>query len=81
VAQDDPAISRALLHVHAANSEALEWYQARGFEVAEVVRGYYSKLQPPDAVVLRKQLQPAPAAGSGDGGGDGGGARQRSAVP
>lgn len=31
--EDDDNIRQALLHVHTANEEALDWYQHRGFKV------------------------------------------------
>ncbi|KAF8072627.1 Naa50 [Scenedesmus sp. PABB004] len=94
---DDGAIREAVLHVHAANEEAREFYERRGFavrralprpagrpaapgrarravaacaarltpcwrwrrQVREVIRGYYKRLEPPDAVLLARQLHPA----------------------
>jgi len=41
-------------HVWEANEEALEWYRKRGFVVGEnVVHGYYRKLRPNGAKVVR----------------------------
>ncbi|KAF8449936.1 hypothetical protein BGX38DRAFT_517758 [Terfezia claveryi] len=41
-------------HVWEANDEALEWYRRRGFVVGEdVVHGYYRKLRPNGAKVVR----------------------------
>ena len=51
------------------NEEAIKFYSRFGFKVAETIQGYYKRLDPPDAVLLRKQLQ-----GGSGGGGDGGGA-------
>lgn len=44
------------------NEEAIRFYGRYGFEVAETIAGYYKRLDPPDAVLLRKRLQPAAAA-------------------
>lgn len=42
-------------HVWEANEEALEWYIKRGFEVGEeVVEGYYRKLRPSGARIVRR---------------------------
>lgn len=44
-------------HVWEANEEALEWYMKRGFEVGgEVVVGYYRKLRPSGARVVRRRV-------------------------
>ena len=44
-------------HVWEANTDALEWYEKRGFEVEKgVVEGYYRKLRPAGARVVRRRL-------------------------
>lgn len=44
-------------HVWEANEEALEWYAKRGFEVEEeLVEGYYRKLRPSGARVVRRRI-------------------------
>ncbi|KAJ5092609.1 GNAT family acetyltransferase [Penicillium alfredii] len=44
-------------HVHEANEEALQWYASRGFCVEEgVVEGYYRKLKPSGAKVVRMDV-------------------------
>ncbi len=44
-------------HVWEANEEALEWYGKRGFVVeSEVVEGYYRKLRPSGAKVVRRRV-------------------------
>lgn len=43
-------------HVWEANEEALEWYVRRGFEVQGVVEGYYTKLRPGGARVVRRRV-------------------------
>ncbi|CAD6592611.1 MAG: hypothetical protein ASARMPRED_006470 [Alectoria sarmentosa] len=44
-------------HVWEANEEALEWYMKRGFEVeGEMVEGYYRKLRPSGARILRRRV-------------------------
>ena len=50
-------IARVYLEVRTSNTSAQAFYQALGFELAGVRRGYYS--QPPeDATVLAKNLAP-----------------------
>ena len=40
-----------------ANEEALEWYVKRGFEVGtDVVEGYYRKLRPSGARVVKRKV-------------------------
>lgn len=49
------SLQGAFLLVHTANSEALRFYQTRfGFQPGEIVPNYYKRVQPPDAIVLRK---------------------------
>lgn len=47
-------------HVWTENTEGLEWYTARGFTRQEpVVQGYYRRLQPGNAWVMRRSLVPS----------------------
>ena len=39
-----------------ANEEALGWYVRRGFEVGEKVEGYYRKLRPGGARVVKRRV-------------------------
>ena len=50
-------VDRIELHVHAANSDALAFYEAAGFARLGVVERYYPRLEPPDAVHLRLALR------------------------
>lgn len=43
-------------HVWEANEEALEWYRRRGFVVGERVEGYYRRLKPQGARVVRRRV-------------------------
>lgn len=43
-------------HVWETNDAGLEWYRGRGFEVGDVVRGYYRKLRPDGARVVRRDV-------------------------
>lgn len=48
-------IHEVFLHVHAADTHAIEWYKKKGFEQIDVVKNYYQQqeLDHPDAVVLK----------------------------
>lgn len=51
-------ISSVTAHVHEANEDALKWYVARGFKVQEgIVEGYYRRLKPSGAKIVRLELQ------------------------
>lgn len=53
-------------HVWEASEEALKWYMKRGFVVEEeIIRGYYRRLKPGGARVVRMMLL-----GEGDGVGE-----------
>ncbi|KAJ5542623.1 hypothetical protein N7535_005046 [Penicillium sp. DV-2018c] len=43
-------------HVHEANEEGLQWYMARGFRVHGNVAGYYRRLKPSGAIIVRLDL-------------------------
>ncbi|KFZ04269.1 hypothetical protein V501_09206, partial [Pseudogymnoascus sp. VKM F-4519 (FW-2642)] len=52
-----PPVTSLYAHVWTENVEGLEWYKARGFEVeGGVVGGYYRRLSPDTAWVLRRRL-------------------------
>jgi ribosomal protein S18 acetylase RimI-like enzyme len=43
-------------HVWEANEEAMEWYKKRGFETLGKEEGYYRKLKPSGAVLVRRWI-------------------------
>ncbi|KAI1505929.1 hypothetical protein F5X99DRAFT_427806 [Biscogniauxia marginata] len=43
-------------HVWTENADGLRWYLARGFAQADEVKGYYFKLQPDSAWVVRRDI-------------------------
>lgn len=57
-ASQDDNIKEAYLHVHTSNEEAIRFYTQFDFEVGDTISGYYKRLDPPDAVVLRRVLVP-----------------------
>ncbi|KFY94088.1 hypothetical protein V500_03412 [Pseudogymnoascus sp. VKM F-4518 (FW-2643)] len=62
-------ITSLYAHVWTENVEGLEWYKARGFEVeGGVVGGYYRRLSPDTAWVLRRRLGPSDYIKYGSGG-------------
>lgn len=54
VAKEKYRVGAIGAHVWAANTEGLEWYRKRGFEEVKREEGYYSRLKPSAAVVVRK---------------------------
>ncbi|RMZ14354.1 hypothetical protein D0862_02047 [Hortaea werneckii] len=50
----DYRVSAVGAHVWEANAEGLEWYARRGFAVVGREEGYYRRLEPKGAVVVRK---------------------------
>ncbi|KAL9103927.1 MAG: hypothetical protein Q9163_001075 [Psora crenata] len=56
-AHPDKSITSVYAHVWEANEDALAWYLNRGFSVeGRVVEGYYRRLRPAGARVLRKAI-------------------------
>lgn len=53
----DEVIKHAELHVHTINAGAIRFYKQHGFSSVKILRGYYSKLTPGDAVLLRKDIE------------------------
>ena len=60
-AEQDGNITEAYLHVQSNNSDAMQFYAKRKFDIGETVSNYYRRLSPPDAVVLRRALVPSPS--------------------
>lgn len=55
--QEHPGLISVYAHVWEANEEGLEWYRRRGFVVEEeVVEGYYRRLRPGGARVVRRSV-------------------------
>lgn len=47
-------IHEVYVHAWTENEEAIEWYEKRGFvKHTELIKGYYRKLLPPDAYLLK----------------------------
>ncbi|DBA03789.1 TPA: hypothetical protein N0F65_005679 [Lagenidium giganteum] len=49
-------IDHVYLHVQTSNSAALRFYQRFGFQVTDMIKNYYRRIEPPDCYVLTKAL-------------------------
>ena len=56
VAKEKYRVGAVGAHVWAANTEGLEWYRKRGFTEVKKEEGYYSRLKPSTAVVVRLDI-------------------------
>lgn len=56
-AAKDAFIHDVYLHVQTNNYQAFDFYERFGFERGEILRNYYRRIDPPDAVVLRRDLR------------------------
>ena len=57
IVQQDINVGSVYAHVWEANKEGLEWYKNRGFTAEkEVLEGYYWKLKPRGAIIVRKPI-------------------------
>lgn len=64
-AQRDPSIDVRCVYAHVwtENEEGLDWYRGRGFTCSDKpVEGYYFKLRPDSAWIVRRDLSPLKAA-------------------
>ena len=43
-----------------SNDEAVSFYKKLGFEVRETVKGYYKRLDPPDAYLIARPITHTP---------------------
>ncbi len=57
-------VREVYLHVWVANEEAVSFYRRFGFEVGERLPGYYRRIDPPDALVLRLAVKEGAAGGA-----------------
>lgn len=47
-----PEVASVHLHVQVNNDDAIRFYEKSGFKIAEVIKDYYMRIQPRDAVLL-----------------------------
>ncbi|KAF1333104.1 Acetyltransferase, partial [Globisporangium splendens] len=50
-------VDHIYLHVQTSNSVAIQFYHKFGFEIAETIRNYYKRIEPPDCYILLKRLR------------------------
>ena len=55
-AAEDGYVRDVYLHVQTNNHLAFEFYEQFGFAKGEVLKNYYTRIAPPDAVVLHREL-------------------------
>jgi len=53
-------------HVQLNNDSAIKFYKKFGFEIVETKEHYYKRIEPADAYVLEKRLQPKTINGKND---------------
>lgn len=58
-------VTAVTAHVWEANEEGRTWYRARRFEECGLVEGYYRKLRPQEAVLVRRPVKVGDWAGRG----------------
>ena len=51
----DPNCEEVYLHVQVGNDAAVDFYKGFGFEVGEVIKDYYTRLDVNDAHIIRKR--------------------------
>lgn len=61
VCQQRKDIESICLHVQINNEEAIAFYQKFGFEITETEEGYYKRIEPSSAYVLRRSTADLPA--------------------
>ncbi|KAI3326931.1 acyl-CoA N-acyltransferase [Xylariaceae sp. AK1471] len=57
-ARSEFACETVWAHVWTQNEEGLRWYMARGFSRVDEVKGYYFKLRPDSAWIIRREIGP-----------------------
>ncbi len=45
------------LHVQSNNDEAIAFYRSHDFQIGELIKGYYKRIEPPDCYVLSKAIE------------------------
>lgn len=55
-ALEDKSIKQIYLNVQTSNDDAKQFYLSHGFEEIEIISNYYKGIEPPDAFLLRKNI-------------------------
>jgi len=50
----EPNLQELYLHVQTSNQDAIDFYKRFGFTTGEVVKDYYKRIEPPDAILLHR---------------------------
>ncbi|PMD33225.1 hypothetical protein L207DRAFT_518055 [Hyaloscypha variabilis F] len=59
IGQNEVKVASLYAHVWTENEDGLKWYAARGFKKEDpILHGYYRKLKPDTAWILRRRLMP-----------------------
>jgi len=58
-ASQEHGVTCITAHVWEANDDGLEWYKKRGFDIIGKEEGYYGKLKPSGAILVRKWIRVA----------------------
>mmetsp|Transcript_61173 Transcript_61173/g.162558 ORF Transcript_61173/g.162558 Transcript_61173/m.162558 type:complete len:198 (-) Transcript_61173:136-729(-) len=53
---DADDVRELYLHVQTSNEAAISFYKSFGFEIAEEIKDFYSKIDPPDCYILRRPV-------------------------
>lgn len=52
-----PDLDEIYLHVQTSNQDAINFYAKHGFEIKDMIKNYYKRIEPPDCYVLSKTLR------------------------
>lgn len=58
-ASEIPNTNSVYLHVQISNESALSFYKKHGFTIVSTAKNYYEQIQPRDAYVLKKDIEPS----------------------
>jgi len=58
IVEKDGNFTSIFLHVQINNESAIEFYKKFGFSIVETKQQYYKKIEPADAHVLEKFIEP-----------------------
>lgn len=58
IATKDGKFESVCLHVQVNNNTAIEFYKRFGFKIGSIEKNYYKRIEPADAYVLKKEMEP-----------------------
>lgn len=56
-AKEDSNIKEIYLHVQISNEDAKKFYSKHGFEQLEIIKNYYTNIEPADCFLFKKIMQ------------------------